>query len=85
MKILFQAPSFSSPNQKNELLEQLHKLPAFVGCEEMNTHLLLELNSETIEFESIRQLSQIFDQWGIDQSPLESLYQLMGIEGYQPE
>ena len=83
MKILFQAPAFSNTKSKSELLELLSELPAYVGNEEMNTHFLLELDSETIEFESIRQLSVIFDQWGINQSPLESLYQLMGIDGYK--
>jgi hypothetical protein len=66
-------------------LALLHELSAYLGNAEMNPHCLLELDSGTVEFASIRPLSVIFDQWGIDQCPPESLYQLMAIDGYKPE
>ncbi|ORU94229.1 MAG: hypothetical protein A6F71_09205 [Cycloclasticus sp. symbiont of Poecilosclerida sp. M] len=83
MKILFQAPSFSDTKKEKAFLKSLSALQAYVGVTEMGSHYLLELDSETIEFESIRQLSILFDRWKIDRSPLESLFQMMGIEGYE--
>lgn len=43
----------------------------------MATHLMLELDNERIEVESIQQLFALCQEWGIDQSPLESLLQMV--------
>ena len=83
MKILFKSPENLNKEREKEFLGKLSALPAYVGNEGMGAHFLLELNSETVEFESIRQLSVLFQQWKIDPSPLESLYELMGIKAPQ--
>jgi len=80
MKILFKKPSALSAEKNNALMTQLSDVLAYKGVEEMGTHLLLELDNESIEFDSIKQLFVLFKQWGIDQSPLESLLQLVDMK-----
>ena len=80
MKILFKKPSALSAEKNNALMTQLSDVLAYKGVEEMGTHLLLELDNESIEFDFIKQLFALFKQWGIDQSPLESLLQLVDMK-----
>ena len=80
MKILFKTPVYEDNEREKAFLALLTNLPAYVGNELMGTHYLLELDSETVEFESIRQLSLLFQVWKIDSSPLDSLYDLMGVK-----
>ena len=76
MKILLTKP-FALTEQKNaKLMTQLSEVLAYKNIEDMRTHLLLELDNETIELDSIKQLFSLFEQWDIDKSPLESLLQL---------
>ena len=80
MKILFTKPSSLSEEKNNAFMVQLSDVLAYKGVEDMGTHLLLELDNESIEFDSIKQLFALFKQWGIDQSPLESLLQLVDMK-----
>jgi len=80
MKILFTKPSSLSEEKSNAFMAQLSDVLAYKGVEDMGTHLLLELDNESIEFNSIKQLFALFEQWDIDQSPLESLLQLVDMK-----
>ena len=77
MKILFSKPSQLSQEKNAQLLSQLSDILAHKNTDDMGTHLMLELDNERIEVESIQQLFALCQEWGIDQSPLESLLQMV--------
>ena len=77
MKILFSKPSQLSQEKNAQLLSQLSDILAHKNTDDMATHLMLELDNELIEVESIQQLFALCQEWGIDQSPLESLLQMV--------
>jgi len=77
MKILFSKPSQLSQEKNAQLLSQLSDIQAHKNTDDMATHLMLELDNERIEVESIQQLFALCQEWGIDQSPLESLLQMV--------
>jgi len=80
MKILFSKPPLLTEEKSTELMTQLSRVLSYKNIEDMETHLLLELDNETIEFDSIKQLFALFEQWNIDQSPLESLLQMVNMK-----
>lgn len=80
MKILFTKPLQLNEEKHTALMTQLSRVLSYKKTEDMGTHLMLELDNETIEFDSIKQLFSLFEQWGIDQSPLESLLQMVDMK-----
>ncbi|MBV1875381.1 MAG: hypothetical protein KUG50_02010 [Cycloclasticus sp.] len=80
MKILFTKPLQLNEEKHTVLMTQLSRVLSYKKTEDMGTHLMLELDNETIEFDSIKQLFSLFEQWGIDQSPLESLLQMVDMK-----
>lgn len=80
MKILFTKPPQLNEEKSTELLTQLSRVLAYKNIEDMDTHLMLELDNEVIEFTSIEQLFALFKEWDIDQSPLESLLQMVDMK-----
>ncbi|ATI03434.1 MULTISPECIES: hypothetical protein [Cycloclasticus] len=80
MKILFSKPQQLSEGKNVELVAQLSGVLSYKNLDDMHTHFLLELDNETVEFDSIKQLFSLFEQWNIDQSPLESLLQMVNMK-----
>ena len=77
MKILFTKPVSLSEEKSALLMTELTQVLSYKGVEDMSTHLLLELDNEVVDIESIQQLFALFERWDIDKSPLESLLQLV--------
>lgn len=77
MKILFTKPTSLTEEKSALLMTELTQVLSYKGIEEMNTHLLLELDNEVVDIVSIQQLFALFERWGIDKSPLESLLELV--------
>ena len=77
MKILFTKPTSLTEEKSALLMTELTQVLSYKGIEEMNTHLLLELDNEVVDIVSIQQLFALFERWAIDKSPLESLLQLV--------
>ncbi len=77
MKILFTKPTLLTEEKSALLMTELTQVLAYKGVEDMSTHLLLELDNEVVDIESIQQLFALFERWEIDKSPLESLLQLV--------
>jgi hypothetical protein len=76
LKILLKAPAGSNVDT-DQLQKELQAITAYKEHKEMGTHIMLELDSETIVLESIQQLFALFERWEIDKSPLESLLQMV--------
>jgi hypothetical protein len=76
MKILFKKPIVSTNEKEKEFLLALTKVPAYLNVEEMGGHFLLALDN-SLGIETIQQLFVLFEDWGIDKSPLESFNQLV--------
>ena len=78
MKILFKAPPFGDKDSEKKFHQALSSIPAFKDVDEMGTHFLLKLDN-SLTLETIRALFELFDHWNIDNSPLESLNQLIDL------
>jgi hypothetical protein len=75
MKILFKSPEFSESKNDVNFQQALEAITAYKGVEMMTTHYLLELDNAMLDVGTIKQLFELFDQWKIDPSPLESFVQ----------
>jgi len=76
MKILSITPSFSDKDVERSFYDAIVKLPAYSSIKLIDCHFLLELDNELM-YETIAPLTALYDHWGIDKSPLDTLNEMV--------